>query len=65
MTNRGGRAQKHYQDYCLVLLDPTRGIPIISQPLHSLNQTDSNNVVGTGIIKGAASHLTSALVYLM
>lgn len=34
MTNRGGRAQKHYQDYCLVLPDPTHAIRIISQPLH-------------------------------
>lgn len=29
MTNIGGRAQKHYQDYCPVLTDPTHAIPIV------------------------------------
>lgn len=28
MTNRGGRAQKHYQDFCLVLPDPTHAVAI-------------------------------------
>lgn len=59
MTNRGGRAQKYYQDYCLVLLDPTHAIPIISQPLHSENKQSA-----TSIIKGAACLFTFALVWL-
>lgn len=35
MTNRGGRAQKRYQDGYLVLTEPTHAIPVIFLPLLS------------------------------
>lgn len=46
MTNTGGRAQKHYQDYCPVLPDPTHAIPIIFLPLLYSKQAPSFDIEG-------------------
>lgn len=59
MTNTGGRAQKHYQDYYPVLPDPTHAIPIIFLPLLSSKQARSFDIEGTSVI-GAAPPQTCA-----
>lgn len=58
MTNRGGRAQKHYQDSCLVLPDRTHAIPINAKRINSSKQAHRTmtlcNVEGFDVVTGSA-----------
>lgn len=58
MTNRGGRAQKHYQDSCLVLPDRTHAIPINAKRINSSKQAHRTrtpcNVEGFDVVTGHA-----------
>lgn len=62
MTNTGGRAQKHYQDYYLVLTDPTHAIPIIFLPLLSSKQAQSFDIEGAELVGAAPPHTCACLV---
>lgn len=58
MTNRGGRAQKHYQDSCLVLPDRTHAIPINGKHINSSKQACRTrtlcNVEGFDVVTDSA-----------
>lgn len=60
MTNSGGREQKYYKDYCLVLPDPTHAFPIIFELFAFLKPSR----VLPGLFQPLGSLLTSAPVCL-
>lgn len=53
MTNRGGRAQKHYQDDCRVLPDPTHR-PRLCILKNEQRPSTPCNIAGMSVITGAA-----------